>query len=109
MPGKQTDEKLEGRVRDLEDELAERRRRVRSLRQSDRGNLQKELEEGRRLATLMNNLPGIAYRCQNDPAWTMEFISDGCVGLNGYRKEAFCRAKSAGCGVHPALLRSHCT
>lgn len=41
-------------------------------------------ESQRRLFTLMSNLPGLAYRSQNDPKWTMEFISEGCYALTGY-------------------------
>ncbi|MCX8061459.1 MAG: GAF domain-containing protein [Anaerolineales bacterium] len=41
----------------------------------------------RQLATLINNLPGIAYRCQNDPEWTMEYLSAGCLDLTGYDAE----------------------
>jgi PAS domain S-box-containing protein len=42
------------------------------------------LESQRRISTLMNNLPGIVYRCKADETYTMEFASQGSVKLLGY-------------------------
>ena len=41
------------------------------------------------LELLLRNLPGAAYRCLNDGAWTMEFVSDGIEKLSGYPAAAF--------------------
>ncbi|EDX70578.1 PAS fold family [Coleofasciculus chthonoplastes PCC 7420] len=41
-------------------------------------------ESQRTLATLMGNLPGMAYRCRADSQWTMEFVSEGCFNLLHY-------------------------
>jgi PAS domain S-box-containing protein len=41
-------------------------------------------ESQRQLATLMSNLPGMAYRCRHDTSWTMELLSEGCQALTGY-------------------------
>ena len=41
-------------------------------------------EKQRQLSILFENLPGMAYRCKNDPEWTMEFISAGVEELTGY-------------------------
>ncbi len=51
----------------------------------ERQRAEDELRESQRqLATLMSNLPGMAFRRANDPDWTMEFVSEGCVVLTGY-------------------------
>ena len=47
------------------------------------------LKESERSKTvLLSNLPGMAYRCDFDPSWTMHFISEGCYNLTGYRPES---------------------
>ncbi len=38
-----------------------------------------------KLSTLIGNLPGVVYRCLNEEDWTMEFISDGCFELTGFK------------------------
>jgi PAS domain S-box-containing protein len=44
----------------------------------------KLLESGRKLSTLLHNLPGMVYRCKDTNTWDMEFISQGCAELTGY-------------------------
>jgi two-component system sensor kinase FixL len=39
-----------------------------------------------RLETLLQNLPGMAYRCLNLKHWPMDFVSDGCFDLCGYHR-----------------------
>lgn len=42
------------------------------------------LIENRDLSALLGNLPGMAYRCRNDPDWSMQFVSQGSEALSGY-------------------------
>lgn len=44
-------------------------------------------EQEKRLARLMNNLPGMAYRCPNTPGWPAIFVSKGSVAITGYTPE----------------------
>ena len=39
------------------------------------------------LRRLLRHLPGMAYRCRNDGARTMEFVSQGCRALTGFAPE----------------------
>ncbi len=54
-------------------DVTEQRRALRDLAESDRT-----------LQTLLANVPGLAYRCANDPDWTMQVLSDGCALVTGY-------------------------
>ncbi len=56
---------------------------------SAKSKIEKALRESERSkSVLLSNLPGLAYRCLFDRDWTMEFVSDGCLSLTGYEKEA---------------------
>ena len=53
-----------------------------------RKEMEKVLSDSERSKTvLLDNLPGMAYRCKYDPQWTMEFVSQGCFELTGYHSE----------------------
>jgi diguanylate cyclase (GGDEF)-like protein/PAS domain S-box-containing protein len=43
------------------------------------------LDITRLLTTITDNLVGMIYRCRIDAIWTMEYVSDGCHKLTGYR------------------------
>ncbi|MGK7947228.1 MAG: ATP-binding protein [Xenococcaceae cyanobacterium] len=70
---KQAEKALEQANQKLEQKVAER---TASLAESQRT-----------LATLMSNLPGMAYRCQFDRDGIMIFVSEGCQSLTGYLPE----------------------
>jgi PAS domain S-box-containing protein/putative nucleotidyltransferase with HDIG domain len=47
------------------------------------------LENQRYLDTLIQNLPGIVYRCKNAPKWPMVYVSEGIKILTGYEPDKF--------------------
>lgn len=65
-------------------------------------------EGDQRLRTLVENLPGIVYRCKNDRDRTMQFISNECKWVTGYSPEQFCYPEGITWGsiIHP-LDRDH--
>jgi len=57
---------------------------------TDRKAAEEALRESQRaLATLMGNLPGMAYRFRNDSDRSLEFVSEGCYQLTGYHPQEF--------------------
>ncbi|MBN2627186.1 MAG: PAS domain-containing protein [Spirochaetales bacterium] len=64
----------------------------------------RELRESeRRYRTLVNNIPGVAYRCRDDEYMTMLFISDEIERLTGYKSSDFIenRIRSFRSIIHP--------
>jgi PAS domain S-box-containing protein len=56
---------------------------------SHRKKAEEQLKKSRRqLATLMSNLPGMAYQCLPDEKWTMTYVSSGCIALTEYNAES---------------------
>lgn len=50
-------------------------------------------ESHRQMSTLLANLPGMAYRCLNEPDWPLSFVSEGCRELTGYSAEALMQGR----------------
>ena len=60
----------------LETEIIERRRTEETLRESQR-----------RLALLIDSLPGIVFSRNKDSQWSMKYLSEGCFALTGYTSD----------------------
>lgn len=45
-------------------------------------------ESERSKSVLLAHLPGMAYRCNYDRDWTMQYVSAGCLELTGYPPES---------------------
>ena len=39
------------------------------------------------LRSTIDNIRGVVYHCKNDEKWTMEYLSQGCFELTGYKSE----------------------
>lgn len=75
----------------IEHDIRERQRVEMALRASEH-----------RFKSLVGNLPGFVYRCRNDKDWSMEYISDNCHAITGYRPEEFMsNAVAYGNLIHP--------
>jgi len=51
------------------------------------------VEYQRSYKTLIENLPGVIYKCKNDDAYTMEEISSKCIELTGYDATEFIKGE----------------
>ena len=61
---------------------------------TDRKRAEEEMRESnKKLSTIINNLRGVVFRCNNDKNWTMQYISDGIYELAGYLPNEFINNK----------------
>jgi len=61
---------------------------------TDRKRTEDEMRESnKKLSTIINNLRGVVFRCNNDANWTMQYISDGIYELAGYLPNEFINNK----------------
>ncbi|MBC7228931.1 MAG: PAS domain S-box protein [Actinobacteria bacterium] len=80
--------RLECICADLREDPAIRGLLVNARDITEQAEVERALAESRRaFETLLSNLPGMAYRCLDDPSWTMLFVSEGSTELTGYRPE----------------------
>lgn len=71
--------------KNLIEAMAERLGRI-----AERVKSKNALEESeQRFHSMVDNIPGVIYRCANDKDWTMEFISDEIENLTGYPPSDF--------------------
>lgn len=51
------------------------------------------IDQQRSYKNLIDNLPGIIYKCRNDNAYSMESINDKCFDITGYSADEFISQK----------------
>jgi PAS domain S-box-containing protein len=71
---------------------------------SERKQAEAALQESeQRFRTLVNNIPGIVYRCAYDADWTMEFLGGTVEEITGYPVQDFCQnqVRSWASIIHP--------
>lgn len=56
------------------------------------------LANHRNLTGLINDLPGMVYRCRNNRDWTMEYVSRGSIELTGYEPQDIVNSKALAYG-----------
>ncbi len=86
---RELDEEIRGHAEQLEEVLAARTRQLK--------------ESETRFRTLVQNLPGVAFRVAVDDKWTNLFVSDGIQALTGYPSSDFIHNAVRDCAsiTHP--------
>lgn len=77
------------RLQSNAEKLSDNNRQLRLELESKKAIEDKLHSRERQLTNLISSLPGFAYRCLNDEAYTMEYISQGCLEITGYSPSDF--------------------
>lgn len=56
------------------------------------------LARQRSINAILDDLPGMVYRCRNTPDWPMEYVSGGCLELTGYHASDVIRSRKVAYG-----------
>ena len=96
-------EKAETETDRLLEETERARAALLSIMEDERANKKALIDRERSYSTLVKNITGAVYRCRNDNQRTIEFISEGCFDITGYRPEELLgnRVTSLGALMHP--------
>jgi len=72
-----------------EDELEPVMDKIRTINTEISNLDEKYVEQKRIYNTLVNNLPGAVYRCENEIKWPFSYVSDGIESITGYTSDQF--------------------
>ncbi|MFD1122597.1 PAS domain S-box protein [Methylophilus flavus] len=50
-------------------------------------------EKDQQIRSMMNNIPGVTFRCNLDESWSMRLISDAVVEMTGWKAEDFLKGE----------------
>jgi PAS domain S-box-containing protein len=78
---------IKAKLKEKADEIEAQNEEYKQVNIELKNAMNASVEQKQQLDTLINNLQGMVYHCENDKDWTMRYVSDGCIDLCGYTEE----------------------